>query len=956
MNADPTSGITTDDLTTATGLDLKQLAKALTDLQALGVLRNDTAITAYVHHRVQNHSQARFQTAADMEQALIHLMQEEAPDQQPGETLPLHLRQTAQRLKDQGHGAALPLLIMRALKSLAQTGTETHGGNANLRTRSVRQETLHVTLNTGWTILAESAAHRRQAARTVLDTLLGKLPQSARGTDLLAETTMGELTDGLRLQGAVTAGTDTSDLLHQALLWLHDQEVIRLNQGLTIVRPAMTIELRDRQRQFLNSDYEPLDIHYAEQTLQVHIMAEYAEKGLTSLADALTLALDYFTLPRDRFEARWTPGKRAQLQRRTTPQSYNRIVESLNNRAQQRTVADDRDSRNTLLLAGPGSGKTTVLVHRIAYLVRVKRENPRSILALAYNRHAAMQIRQRLHDLIGDDASAITVMTCHALAMRMIGRTYQSHAARTDREANRIFESILEEATRHLNGDSAALPEENSELREKLLGSFRWILVDEYQDIKEPEYQLISALAGRTKADDEKLNIFAVGDDDQNIYAWDGSSTEYIRRFQEDYGARPSYMTENYRSTRHIIDAANAVIGGAQNRLKDGYPITVDTVRNLNSPGGAWERLDPVARGRVQVLPAGDDAVTQALAVMQELERMADLDPAWNWSGCAVIARRWETLDPVRAVCESRGIRVQSAQEDFTATWQLRETQGLLAWAAQQGATVDPRQALDRLRTQTRNTWTELLLQAMETCAAEASGNTMTPGEFNEWIAEWARDNRRRQRGLLLTSAHRAKGLEFDHVVILDTDWDARSRNTADPDEQRRIYYVAMTRAKKTLTLARCGHANPFLPALTEHQSVLHRQPPQFLPEPPPETAVRRIHLSLGDVDLSYTGRTALKAAVDAIAEMQPGNPLRVDTSTTPWQLLTPGGVRVGRLSRRGQQRMDGQDPTAQVLAIARWSADSSGPAFRRTLRLTEWEVVIPEIRLTKPGSNTRRS
>ena len=66
--------------------------------------------------------------------------------------------------------------------------------------------------------------------------------------------------------------------------------------------------------------------------------------------------------------------------------------------------------------------------------------------------------------------------------------------------------------------------------------------MDEYQDIKELEYGLISALAGRTRRDqDQRLNLFAVGDDDQNIYAFSGSSVRYIKRFEEDYGARPFY-------------------------------------------------------------------------------------------------------------------------------------------------------------------------------------------------------------------------------------------------------------------------------------------------------------------------------------------------------------------------------------------------------------------------------
>ena len=103
---------------------------------------------------------------------------------------------------------------------------------------------------------------------------------------------------------------------------------------------------------------------------------------------------------------------------------------------QQRIVADDREQTNVLVLAGPGSGKTRVLVHRIAYLIRVRRENPRGILVLAYNRHAAVEIRRRLRDLIGDDAIGVTVLTCHALAMRLVGASF---AGRADQRRRRLL-------------------------------------------------------------------------------------------------------------------------------------------------------------------------------------------------------------------------------------------------------------------------------------------------------------------------------------------------------------------------------------------------------------------------------------------------------------------------------------------------------------------------------------
>ena len=148
-----------------------------------------------------------------------------------------------------------------------------------------------------------------------------------------------------------------------------------------------------------------------------------------------------------------------------------------------------------------------------------------------------------------------------------------------------------------------------------------------------------------------KLTLFAVGDDDQNIYAFNGASVEFIRRFETDYGPRPIYLTGNYRSTGHIIAAANAVIEPARERMKARHPIHIDRARAKDPPGGPWQELDPVSRARVQILPAGGNPVSQARTTIKELLRLAALSPDWDWSRCAVIAREWDYLVPVRAFC-----------------------------------------------------------------------------------------------------------------------------------------------------------------------------------------------------------------------------------------------------------------------------------------------------------------
>ena len=225
------------------------------------------------------------------------------------------MRQASQHLKDHGHERALPLLVQRSLTSIAADGLEEAQGTANMRVRTRQNEVLQVTLLKDWQTIQRSALARHRASETVLRHLLSKLPNGVRGADLLVATTIGQLTDSLNSSQSLDKSINVDRLLQQALLWLHDQEVIRLNRGMSVFRSAMTIRLKEGRNRFLLSDFEPLQIHYDEQTLQIHIMAEYAEKGLQSVADAVGLTLDYFSLPRREFVAKWLADKKQELTR-----------------------------------------------------------------------------------------------------------------------------------------------------------------------------------------------------------------------------------------------------------------------------------------------------------------------------------------------------------------------------------------------------------------------------------------------------------------------------------------------------------------------------------------------------------------------------------------------------------------------------------------------------------------
>ena len=419
-----------------------------------------------------------------LEEALIGLLRETAPDLAPGEKSTLHLRHATQRLKDEGHEGALPELLWRLIRSIAADGRDEGGEGGSLSVRRHDAETVQVTLRRAWGALERTAELRRAAAGRLLDHLLATLPPGIQGTDLLTETTLGKLVTALQEDLFIRARARTPDkLMERALLWLHEQQVVQLNRGLTVFRPAMTIRIdSDRRRGFNATDFASLQIHYDEQVRQIHVMAEYAEQGLRSMTGALQLAMDYFSMPESEFLQRWLPHGSAELGRQTTAESWRAIVENLKNPDQRAIVADDCEQTNMLVLAGPGSGKTRVLVHRIAYLLRVRRENPRSIIALAYNRHAAVEIRRRLAELVGADARGVVVMTCHALAMRLVGASYAGRVRQPD---THDFDEVLHQAIALLHGDGLP-PDEADELRSRLLAGFRWVLIDGIRTCRQP--------------------------------------------------------------------------------------------------------------------------------------------------------------------------------------------------------------------------------------------------------------------------------------------------------------------------------------------------------------------------------------------------------------------------------------------------------------------------------------
>lgn len=299
------------------------------------------------------------------------------------------------------------------------------------------------------------------------------------------------------------------------------------------------------------------------------------------------------------------------------------ILEELNKPQREAVSAE---SIPQLVLAGAGSGKTRVLVHRIAWLIQVEQVSPFAILSVTFTNKAAAEMRGRIGDLLGSPIGGMWVGTFHGLSHRLLRRHWQEaklsqnfQILDTDDQLRLVKRVMRElqldeklwpakqslwyinkrkeegERPQHIEdkGDpttrqlidvykhyeeacersgvvdfaelllrSLELLRDNTEILQHYQKRFQHILVDEFQDTNTLQYAWIRLLAG------EHIPPFVVGDDDQSIYGWRGAKIEHIQDFSRDFPqTKVIKLEQNYRSSGNILNAANAVIDNNEGRL-----------------------------------------------------------------------------------------------------------------------------------------------------------------------------------------------------------------------------------------------------------------------------------------------------------------------------------------------------------------------------------------------------
>ncbi len=788
--ADPKEMLNTDHLSQIVGVEAGRLLDILQSMRRAGIISHDLNMTAYVHKGGADDSRNRLRRLADLEKDLLDVMRETEPDLGPdmdgtlnaGGAALLGPRKMCQVLKDRGLAHARPDRLLLLLDLQVQAGL--------LRHVRMGEDAYRLFFRKDWAGIMQAVEERRQVCEALLADLLSRLPRNKRGKDLIVSFRSGELREALE-RNALTACLDRlDDRVREGLLALHGLRVITLQSGLAVFRPAMTVTVTaDPDEKVTRAELQALETFYNEKNIQVHIIGRYAELAREKLSAALAFVADYFSRQRDAFIRVYFKGELKFLILPTARDSYETIVTRLNNPVQEKAAAAPLN-KNTLIVAGPGSGKTRVIVHRIAYLVRVKRVLPRHILALAFNRSAVTQLKRRLKDLIGRDAGSVRVYTYHALAMAIAGRSLAGRAEGGDPAD--LFEDILREAVDVLR-EAAEADHGALGWRDAVLSGLRYILVDEYQDINDLEYRFLSLLAGRTEQETgRRPRLMAAGDDDQNIYAWQGSNIAFIRRFRDDYQADLIFMTENYRSAPAVIQAANALIANNQDRMKTDPVIPAEHGKNR-----AYTE-------NVTLLRTPDPASMLKAALLRAASALEE-KPHLSPGDVCILCRSNRDLDALQVMARHMNIpvrKIRPRQVPVPAVREVRLLMGLLSACKGQILKETTLTALtEDLIADSGfsggNIWTDMFRTLREGYLGETLGARLPVGNFLDYIYDAAREGGRMQARdgdkIFLSTMHYAKGLEFPAVILCGCP------ASGDMEEERRLYYVAMTRAMESL-------------------------------------------------------------------------------------------------------------------------------------------------------------
>ena len=622
--------------------------------------------------------------------------------------------------------------------------------------------------------------------------------------------------------------------VEEALLYLSKIGAMKLEGGFLVLYNAMAIkrtkELRLRYKQ---EDYRMLNEFYKQKIQQIHIVGEYANQMVRDYNAALQYLQDYFQMDYHRFISKYFKGNReAEIERNVTPSKYRKLFGMLSKR--QKEIIDDHESRCIVVAAGPGSGKTRVLVHKLASLLLLEDVKHEQLLMLTFSRAAATEFKQRLMQLIGNAAHFVEIKTFHSYCFDLLGRV-----------------GNLDEA-----GDvvkQAAEMIKNGEVEPNRI-SKTVLVIDEAQDMSKDDYALVTALM---KANEE-MRVIAVGDDDQNIYEFRGSNSLYLYELAQTEHSRFFEMTENYRSFRHIVEAANDFARNIRQRIKSAPIISMSQedgeVRIVKHPYEILEKrvymYQPILEDVIRLQTSNNQKATDGSSDKKN-------------ETISILTQTNEEAVIMLALLHSHGIKAKLVQSmDGLRFWNLAEVRYFLKKIDQSlketKSPIIPDDIWETAKHQTYQKYaSSLALQYLHRSLQifEQTNRAKYYSDLKEFVFESSVEDfcDITESDIVVSTIHKAKGHEFDHVLMLITHPEHPT------DEILRRYYVGMTRAKQTLTIHTNGNLFDTL------HTAQHLYDTQAYDEPNEIV----LQLSHKDVNLGFS-----KPHKDTILSLRSGMPL----------------------------------------------------------------------------------
>lgn len=461
---------------------------------------------------------------------------------------------------------------------------------------------------------------------------------------------------------------------------------------------------------------------------------------------------------------------------------------------QQSAVVNEKNQ--LLIVAGPGSGKTTVLTQRIVHLINDKNIAPQNCLAITFTRKAAQEMRERLAKLLNGNAKSVNIHTFHSLCFSILKENYEKAGLDEDfvvmSEQEKSLckdEIILEKA---LGFDdlillSVKLLSEDENILNIYRNSFKYTFVDEYQDIDENQYKLIRLLVP------DNGNIFVIGDPNQAIYGFRGGDAKFFNNFTEDYpDAQIINLKNNYRSTNSIVDASNQMINSFNIISMYDKPHEKITIHTA-----------PTDKAEAEFVASTIESLIGGHSFFSLDSQRSEGDECnYSFSDFAILYRTSSQLPPIIEAIKRTGMPFVNLSNDL-----LCEKKPIRNF-------LNNLNDNEMVSEQIKSSYNELAKEVDEYILKYLLNLAENHNDKNGFIHEIsflteADTLDKRSDRITLMTLHSAKGLEFKCVFIVGLENDIlplyRSKEPDEVEEERRLLYVGMTRAKERLFLT---HAN----------------------------------------------------------------------------------------------------------------------------------------------------